>query len=240
MKVLIQFDDSNKKLAAAIGLGLMAYGDPEPAAKTTATTELEKDWSEVADEDIPVKQVFPGTEEVLEKARTAGPVKPVAQPEPDPVETITPDDTGPAMIPAGPVETDEHGTPFDAAFCGKSDKPFYAAGKRLGQWKKKRGVDQDEYDIWYDENRPAAADPEPAKVDTAAAFAGPGEAGAVTADLPATPGDLMKWCAEQTAAGNMTTAEVTAAYATCGITVADMFGADGPEHVQAILAVLVK
>ena len=231
MKVRIEFNDENRDLAKAIGLGLMAYGDPdaalapEPAAKTTATTELEKDWSEVADEDISVKEVFPGVDEdVLDKASKA--------------KTITPDDTGPAMIEPGPVETDEHGTPFDAAFCGKSDKPFYAAGKRLGQWKKKRGVDQDEYDIWYDENRPPATDPEPAKVDTAAAFAT--EPAPATDTLPTTPGDLMKWCAEQTAAGNMTTAEVTAAYATCGITVADMFGADGPEHVKAILAVLVK
>ena len=163
MKVLIQFDDSNKELAKAIGLGLTTYGATTAQAvvvdldKKSTATELEKDWSQVADEDIPVKQVFPGTEEVLEKARTAGPVKPVAQPEPEPVETITPDDKGPELIPPGPVELDEHGVAFDATYCAKSkDKPFYATGPRTGQWKKKRKLDQDEYDIWYEENKPAA------------------------------------------------------------------------------------
>jgi hypothetical protein len=247
MKVLIQFNDKNKNLARAIGLGLQYYGESlavespledaivaDPAdklrpAEPTTTENIEKDWSKVADKDIPTKQV-------ITKAAEAS--------QTEPTETITPDNKGPELIPPGPVETDEHGVPFDAAFCGVSkDKPFYVAGRKTGQWKKKRGVDVDEYDLWYDENRPAAAEPEPGKVDTAAAFAAPGTGAdpePATTDLPTLPGDLMKWCAEQTAAGAMTTAEVTAAYTACGITVADMFGPEGEAHVQAILAVLVK
>jgi hypothetical protein len=235
MKVTIQFNDENKELAKAIGMGLVYYGDPltglaPELGKTTTTENIEKDWSKVADEDIPTKQVITKAAQATREGL--------------PAETITPDNKGPELIPPGPVETDEHGVPFDAAFCGVSkDKPFYVAGRKTGQWKKKRGVDVDEYDLWYDENRPAAAEPEPGKVDTAAAFAAPGTGAdpePATTDLPTLPGDLMKWCAEQTAAGAMTTAEVTAAYTACGITVADMFGPEGEAHVQAILAVLVK
>jgi len=262
MKVRIEFNDKNRALAAAIGAGLMSYG----LSKGLAAAKLEKvttetaspdspatgivghdlatledwiakygepvdpsDWAKVPDRLIPAKEVFPGVDEDA----VAAAIGKAGQ-----AETITPDDTGPELIPAGPVELDEHGVPFDAEFCGRSESPFYATGPRTGQWKKKRGVDVDEYDIWYDENRPTAEDPEPAKVDTAAAFAA--EPTPAKTDLPATPGDLMKWCAEQTAAGAMTTADVTAAYATCGITVADMFGPEGPAHVKAILAVLVK
>ena len=274
MKVRIEFNCENKELAKAIGMGLVYYGDPlaaqvardladktTPAKATPAREYVENadiatleewiakygepvdpsDWAKVPDRLIPSKEVFPGVDEnaVADAIGKAGQAEPVDKTEP------LPDDAGAELIPPGPVELDEHGVPFDAAYCAKSDKPFYATGKRVGQWKKKRGTDQDEYDIWYDENRPPELEPEPGKVDTAAAFAGPGatgEAGAVTAttDLPSTPGDLMKWCAEQTAAGAMTTEQVTAAYAACGITVADMFGADGPTHVQAVLAVLVK
>jgi len=237
MRIRIEFDDSNKKLAKAIGLGLAYYADPAAALKLIPIE------GKPADEDTPIETAAV-TETVTDEPviGTSGgePADLPDERQAEPVKTITPDNKGPELIPPGPVETDEHGVPFDAAFCGKSDKPFYATGPRTGQWKKKRGTDQDEYDLWYDGQRPtnnAAADPEK-KVDTAAAFAT--EPAAATTDLPTTPGDLMKWCAEQTAAGAMTTEQVTAAYAACGITVADMFGAEGETHVQAILAELTK
>lgn len=271
MEVLISFNDENKELAKAIGLGLIYYGDPlaqkmvEEISKQTTTAATDddlgtldewiakygepvdpSDWAKVPDRLIPSKEVFPGVDEnaVADAIDTAGKVDTAAA-FAEPAKTVTPKDDGPEVLDpgeAGDVQTDELGVPFNAEFCGVSKDPFYATGKRVGQWKKKRGVDIDDYDAWYETAKPAPAAAEPGQVDTASAFAPPGSEPAPAGDeaLPTTPGDLMKWCAEQTAGGSITTAEVTAAYAACGITVADMFGPDGEAHVQAILKELLK
>ena len=155
------------------------------------------------------------------------PGKPVTEPEPTP--PLTEDDT----VETPPTPTDEHGVEFDPGFCAKSVKdPFYASGKNQGKWKRKRGLAIETYDNWYtgqidpggtsDKALPELTTTVP--VDTAAAFeASPA---AVATDLPTEPGAFMLWCSEQTAAQKFTTEQVTAAYAQCGITVADMFGGD--------------
>lgn len=45
-------------------------------------------------------------------------------------------------------ECDEKGVLFDERLCD-SRKKFYAYGAKQGQWKKKKGVPEEEYDAWY-------------------------------------------------------------------------------------------
>ena len=239
MEVLIKFDDSNKELAKAIGLGLASYGmGPLLGMNGLSTTTTAKTTKKVGDVELTeteTTKVEPADEK---KVDTAAAFATTADDKAEPATTTTPaDDIAPELIEA---DTDEHGVPFDAGFCAKSaDKPFYATGPRTGQWKKKRGLAQETYDAWYTGQRPGNTAPEPGKVDTAAAFAA-STAEQTAVELPTEPGHLLKWCAEQTAAGRFTTDDVTAAYTACGITVADMFGPEAATHVQAILAVLLK
>ena len=50
--------------------------------------------------------------------------------------------------PAGNDATrvDLHGVPYNATFCSSAEQPYYASGKRKGQWKKRQKVDEGEYD----------------------------------------------------------------------------------------------
>lgn len=100
---------------------------------------------------------------------------------------------------------DQKGVEFNADFCSKSEKPFYDKGTRQGQWKKRRGVEETEYDKWYagelSKQSPVSTD-EREGVNTAAAF---------TQETPAAPeptgptintfGDLMGWVADKQNAG---------------------------------------
>lgn len=68
---------------------------------------------------------------------------------------------------------DEKSVGFNEQFCGKAAKPFYSSGKTKGQWKRKQGVAQEDYDSWYDASLAAASqNSQEQQVDTAAAFAG--------------------------------------------------------------------
>lgn len=44
---------------------------------------------------------------------------------------------------------DMKGVVFIPAVCGEAEKPFYASGPRQGQWKKKRGITDENYDVVY-------------------------------------------------------------------------------------------
>ena len=203
MYLNIQFDDQNHALAAAIGAALYNYGMGVYV---------------VTDSDDVVNGKTSG---VIPIADVKDYVEPVTETEPEPTPPLTEDDT----VETPPTPTDEHGVEFDPGFCAKSAKdPFYASGKNQGKWKRKRGLAVETYDNWYAGQLPVEAETTTVPVDTAAAFeASPA---AVDTDLPTEPGAFMLWCSEQTAAQKFTTEQVTAAYAQCGITVADMFGGD--------------
>lgn len=131
------------------------------------------------------------------------------------------DDTPPPS--SGSVDC--NGVPFDPAWCANAAEKFYTSGPRIGQWKKRRGVDEAAFNAWYDGARGPQAEPEsappPAPVPTASAFAAtPPAAPAAT---PKHVGEFMAWCAEKQAAQRLDQADIQAAYLQTGITVTDLF-----------------
>lgn len=71
------------------------------------------------------------------------------------------------------AKLDDKGVGFNEKLCGNAAKPFYGSGKTKGQWKRKQGVEQADYDLWYDASLALASqDSQEQQVDTAAAFAG--------------------------------------------------------------------
>lgn len=245
MNILIQFDDQNLSLAACIGQALVAYGNG-----ATATPEWARSVPEgIGDTLKKAEQVLTETAETvtdngpgmtgLDRETEVGPEEQAARD----AGTVTIEAT--IGVPAD-QRLDQHGVAFDPKYCADAKDPFYGSGKYAGQWKRRRGVSEDTYYDWYASVRPEqvqkVAEPD-APVDTAAAFA------KTQPEQPAEPvtftdaGQFMHWCAEQTAAGNITSEQVTAAYAAVGVTVADMFPpADEATimgHVAAIHKVLV-
>jgi hypothetical protein len=134
---------------------------------------------------------------------------------------------------------DLHGVPFNPEFCGEAEEPFYTTGKQKGQWKKRRGVEENDYAAWYESQRPklaptaptasafgtntgVSAEPAPLPVtNVAAAFGAP--VAPVARPLPANAGELMTWCAELQAASRLTQPDITAAYADLGLALFDIF-----------------
>lgn len=132
------------------------------------------------------------------------------------------------------VPVDHNGVAFNPEYCGESKEPFYASGQRSGQWKKKRGVDQDDYDKWYAGELAAlqSTDEAPAPdVDTATAFGG-NDAPAPTQSVPRTAGEYVAWASEQQAAGNITSDDINAAFSAENLGMTDLF-APNPEDVVA-------
>lgn len=129
------------------------------------------------------------------------------------------------------ARADEHGVPFNAAFCGAAKEPYYSTGKMKGQWKKRKGVGQVDYDVWYaDElgklstpSHPETGVSEPATVNVGAAFGA-----APSTPPPSDAPSLMVWVSERQAAGELSQDDVNGAYQATGVTMADLFG-DNPE-----------
>lgn len=124
------------------------------------------------------------------------------------VETVSPDPRG--------ARIDHLGVAFDAKYCANAKDPFYQSGEQSGQWKKRRGVSDKEYNDWYIDALPdpvceQSPGPEP---DTAAAFT---EAVPEPA-IPQTCGEFMSWVSERQAGGHFTQADVNAAYPAAGLT----------------------
>lgn len=134
-------------------------------------------------------------------------------------------------------QVDTKGVPFNGDFCGKAKEPFYASGPRKGQWKKRKGVDDADYDAWYASAIPApgATTQQEAPLDTSGAFGGTDTAGAFQQQTPqvqgGTPseaiptdcGTFMGWVSAQQAAGRLTQQQVTDAYSQLGIEVTSLF-----------------
>lgn len=149
----------------------------------------------------------------------------------DEAETST---TSPAAASTSQAQTDTKGVPFNAEFCGQAAQPFYGSGKRSGQWKKRKGVEDAAYDEWYagelaklqasPANRTQAEvgedDHQPAPVNSAAAF---GSAQQAPANAPQNTGEFMGWVSEKQAAGLLTQDRIQAAYAQAGVQVTDLF-----------------
>ena len=147
-----------------------------------------------------------------------------------------------------PANTDTKGVPFNAEFCGKAAKPYYASGKRSGQWKKRQGVDELVYDNWYAAElaKVTTSDTsqgEQPSVNTGAAFGGQQQqqqGGDVNAGevAPHDAGTLMAWVSEMQAAGRITQEQVNTAYQQAGVTMTDVF--PGPNKTVETIAQAVR
>ena len=148
------------------------------------------------------------------------------------------DDTSPNKI-------DTKGIAFDCQFCGDATEPFYSSGKRKGQWKKRRGLSEAQYDAWYSKQTPAStadrAGTQGGQINTGAAFgAGQKPAGP---PVPKDCGSFMGWVAAKQADGMITQEDVGEAYTKTGVTVTDLFPPNSEEvvaqHVAALYGELV-
>jgi len=154
--------------------------------------------------------------------------------------------TMPDPEPDAERKVDTKGVPFHSDFCGVAADPFYSTGKRAGQWKKRKGVTDGDYDFWYtgklselDEEREERGEDESdnAAVITAAAFAGGGkqkEQAAITA--PKDTGSLMAWVSEKQAAGLLTQDDIAGAYSAAGVQITDLFPPNDAATIQGRIA----
>ena len=149
-------------------------------------------------------------------------------------EQTTPPADSPAAASTRQAPTDTKGVPFNAEYCGQAKEPFYGSGKRSGQWKKRKGVEDAAYDEWYAgelaklQASPASQtqaevgedDHQPEPVNSAAAF---GSAQQAPANAPQNTGEFMGWVSEKQAAGLLTQDQIQAAYTQAGVQVTDLF-----------------
>ena len=239
----LEFDPDNTLLCATMARALMSYaaakvelGDGATTGRTDGTTE--------STSNTPADDVESETYDPAGEAHT-----PVSQgghlmpTESDGVLKPSPARMAVAAEMATDDKVDHNGVAFDAKMCAVAAKPFYASGKRSGQWKKKHGVDDATYDAWYagellvSEPAPAAA--ADTSVDTAGAFSATDTpAGPATDPVPTDLGTFMKWFAEMQAGGRLTQDQLTNAYAVCGLSMADILPPNTPDVIAAnILAV---
>ena len=239
----IKFDEENKPLAAAIGQALLTYSDTIAAMGQTATAiglmAAEAATIGTMAAKAATNEDADNIEELAgQELKTSEPADTAAG---GSTSTGYPETAGTSAT-GDTAELDEKGVNFDARYCGVAKVPFYASGKTKGQWKKKQGVSQDEYDEWYATELLGSniveetADPEP--IETAAAFGGQ-----VVNDKPAAApkdaGELMGWVSEQQTAERLTPADVQEAYTLAGVAVQDLFDtAKSADAVKAVYGVL--
>lgn len=245
--IKIEFPADRPDIARALGSALLNVanpategGDYEEAPKTSTPTQHKSaevaeshttaTASESAGADSPKSESLfsdaftpeqsGGTAEVAESHGAAG--------------QTTPQGGSPA---GAPVDT--KGVAFDANYCGQAKDPYYATGKRSGQWKKRKGVDDADYDVWYASQLGDSA-PAP-EVNTSAAFGAPTEAAAEPeTSVPTTTGEFMGWVSELQAAGRLTQEHVNQAYAANGLGINALFPPNTEEQIAANIAKLYE
>lgn len=137
---------------------------------------------------------------------------------------------------------DERGVTFNADMCGKAAKPFYASGKTAGQWKKRQGVDEADYNAWY-AGELAKAAPETSEVeqeqeqtfDAGSVWNHP-KAQQEPARTVSNVGELFAWISEMQAAGHFTTVDVDQAYAFNGLDMGKLWSATPDEQAKMVAA----
>lgn len=156
-------------------------------------------------------------------AAPEAPTPPVAPPAPTgPANAAPQENTLPPSDAPKEDRRDEHGVVFNPQYCGEAKDPFYATGKRKGQWKKKKNLDDIQYDTWYESVKPdAPAAPEPPAADAAAAF-GNAPAAPATSAYPADIGGFTAWLSERQNAGQINQTHVDHAYRARGLSFQDL------------------
>ena len=271
IKIEIPSDPDYKSLAVAIGEALVKYGGGEVAVGVTVSSSKASADEKVVPTEIP-KPVETVTEQasstvtqnsevatasnqssnVVNLESAAGNTTDTTQSSAQNQEQLNvTQDAGAALGASGNDATklDEKGVGFNAQFCGNAAKPFYGSTKTKGQWKKRQGVEQADYDAWYTSSlamvsamrsaEDSVAQPDTAgaftpadqTIDTSAAFKNgeqvpdgqnhqPQKAGGLTF---AGAGEFMKWLAEQQAAQLITAGDIDSAYQATGNSMGDLF-----------------
>lgn len=216
--IKIEFPAENKLLAGAIGRALSEYASGEVQKVERCTVEEAVSMAT----DVPAHMLTneEGSDAVGNTSRhDAGGRSSVSttahedQHKPDPNARV-----------------DTNGVPFSDEFCGEAKVPFYASGPHKGQWKKRKGVSEEDYNSWYANaltaagNNPAATK-EDTPLDTAGAFGNNQNAATdqVKAAAPKDCGEFMGWVSGQQAAGLLNQIDITDAYATLNLQVTDLF-----------------
>lgn len=221
--IKIEFPANNTALAGHIGRALCEYA----GATTVIKLSIEGDGKQAEAQEVDYHENPDANTSHIEA-------------------TIPVSQGGTMLAPELDSRVDENGVTFNVKFCGEAAIPFYASGKTKGQWKKLRGVAEEDYAAWYESARTA----EPATttttqadepVDTAGAFGGQGQA-TNGKPIPKDCGEFMGWVSSQQAAGHLNQIDITDAYTTLNLQVTDLFPPNDPakieEHVRNLYAVL--
>ncbi len=200
--IKIEFPANNKKLAGVLGRALSEYSESGNTRKDdfgATITERENEGDAVNN-----------TSELESE-----------------VEQALKDKAGVEGFSANPdSRVDNNGVSFNAEFCGEAKEPFYASGKNKGQWKKRKGVEEIDYNQWYlDVSKIIDTKPDTRQtdtLDTSGAFGGQKQA---TEDkqVPKDCGEFMGWVSAQQAAGHLNQHDITDAYAKLKLQVTDLF-----------------
>jgi len=174
---------------------------------------------------------------------------PEPKPEPEPTQIVR--KPAPSIFDAPPPakaapaaaseRLDLNGVVYNPEFCADAKDPYYANGKRKGQWKKRVKVDENVYDEWYASMLPDPDDVEPedeAEYDTDSAFGASQPAASEPVKALESTGALMQWVATKQAAKAITPDDVAQAYAQAGCQVADLFPPNNPVTINGHLATI--
>lgn len=143
-------------------------------------------------------------------------------------------------------ETDVNEVKANYEFVAKAKEPFYGAGhKWAGQWKKRKGISEREYQAWYEGELAKSKHPDETQdeIDVASAFSPTGfsvfEAQQPEDPTPSDAAELMAWVSEKQAAGRLNQDHVNTALVEAQVSMADLFSANAKENVAKVYARLV-
>ncbi len=143
MTIKIEIPSDNKELAGAIGRALSEYAGGATTGRVSATIENTSNAPrgiEVNAEDLTAK---------AEDDSLGGINSEMEQQFQETVDGPQTNEQAAAGAQSTGGKVDEKGVPFIPAICGNATIPCYASGARKGQWKKLRGVSEQEYDQVY-------------------------------------------------------------------------------------------
>lgn len=209
--IKIEFPSENVELAKIFGEALLKYAGPDQyVVEDSPAPKEEEDPKESPEvERSAVASVF---EEKYEEE------EPEPAPAPEPKER-------PRMESSLPKH-DAQNVPFDEEF---TDGDVFRSGARKGQWKKRKGVRQADFDSWYNSfftNSQPTGGAE-SVIDPAQAF----QPKSAQPGLPKNAQELIQWVSEVQVSGKITAQQIQASYSACGISVRDLFPPTDPEKI---------
>jgi hypothetical protein len=219
--IKIEFPSDRSDIALAIGRALIAIGQAEGLdggqLETSVKTDTRTDQEKTEERDKLYQhnpEAKPG--ETQTRGDSHGTYEHVGK-------------TGEFMEEVSEIDprVDEKLVIFDAKYCGEAAVPFYASGKRKGQWKKRKSVEEVDYDEWYAsklEQTPTQTqivrdEPAPDPEKAANAFK---KSPVVDVKAPANFGELMAWFSGQQTAGNYESHHLEQAFKTLNLSTLDL------------------